>query len=339
MSTILVYSDLHAGCFAGRLDPNGIDVRVNDTLKIESDITEYCLQHGITEIIFTGDRFESRNPPMWMINMVDALWMDRIKKGINMKVILGNHDSYRVFCYGHSYSHLWVGVEGITIYSKPTCESIGKSPSRTAAFLPYGFPLSDIKGHVDFLFFHEAVIDHEDQRGFKSLDGYSYEEIQSKAHLFLGGHIHSQERIGPTGMYVGNPYQKDVLDIGKPRGFVLLDTEGTYSFEELNAPQIVELKVERVEDIQEQDVCGNYVKCLVPSGMERKAEVRILGLGARYAVVSPIRDKGFMVESLARKIYKQDQIDEIIREYVSSRELSNKDLIREAGIEIWKETV
>jgi hypothetical protein len=140
-------------------------------------------------------------------------------------------------------------------------------------------------------------------------------------------------------MYIGSPYQKDALDIGKPRGFIIVDTKDlTVTFVNMEGPQIIELKVERVEDIQEQDVRGNYVKCLVPSGMERKAEVRILGLGARYAAVSPIRDKGFMVESLARKIYKQDQIDEIIREYVGSRELSNKDLIREAGIEIWKET-
>lgn len=333
---VLVYGDVHHGCFAGKLDRNGFDVRVNDTLKVEYDVTQYCVDNGITVTIFDGDRFESRNPPLWLTNLVDEAWMDRIRKGINIISILGNHDSYRVFQYGHSYSRLWADVSGLQLYDKPGYLTLN---GKKLALLPWGYPLSDLKEPADVLFFHEAVVGHEDERGYKPFDGYDYDEIRSKAKIFLGGHIHSQERIGATGAYVGNPYQKDRLDIGKQRGFVLLDMDTLgFEFVAMSNPQIKEFTIKDESELVESEVRNNYVRCIVKLGKERAVEKRLREMGARFFVISVIKERGFLVQQIAKGIYKQDKVEPMIHEYVSSREVPDKNLAKEIGNLIWKES-
>lgn len=332
---VLLYSDIHHGHFVGKVDSNGLDARVNDTLAIEEHITKYCVDNNIGTVLFLGDRFESRNPPIWLINLVDTKWLERIKAGIRIYAIIGNHDSYRIFHYGHSYSNLWSGVGGIQLYAKPDYALID---GINFGLLPYGFPVSDIK-ECDVFCFHESVIGHEDERGFKPFEGYDYDDVRKKAKVFFAGHIHSHESIGPTGCYLGCPYQKDAMDIGKDRGFTILDLKTLKSkFVKIDSPRIIEIRIDDLKDIKREDVHNNYVRCIVPSGDERKATDIIKEFGPRHYTVSPMRARGLLIENMARSIYKQDKIEDIIGEYVGSRDIANKAILKETGLKIWGDT-
>lgn len=336
---IVIFSDIHHGITIGKLGASGFDLRMEDTFKIEEKITDFCVVNEIDTLVYGGDRYKSRNPSVWLMNQVDALWDKRRRLGIKTISLIGNHDVYRVVHYGSSYSALWQNLPGLTICSTPAITEIG---GRQIGFLPYGYPLSDIDGKVDVLFFHDEIRGFEDDRGYKApawfgSRGLDLKELEQKCKIMIGGHIHSHIGIAGKGVYVGAPYQIDRLDIGKHRGLIVLDLDTLeIEFVEIGAPQLIELTVVDASGITKEAVRGNYVTCFVKSGTERDVEKVLQDYEAKNFVVHTIKERGFMVEQIAKEVYASENPESAIMEYVSSRELANKDFVTEIGLRLWK---
>lgn len=337
---IACYADIHHGEVIGKLGPSGFDMRMEDTFKIEDKLTDFCIEHEIYNLIFNGDRFKSRNPSVWLMNKVDELWTRRGRKGVKTLANIGNHDVYRVTHYGSSYSPLWESDTNITIYSKPKSFTLLNGGVKIG-FLPYGYKLDDID-KVDLLFFHDEIQGFEDDRGYKApawigSTGLNLKEMEKKCKVMIGGHIHSHIGIAGKGVYIGAPYQLDKLDIGKSRGLIVIDLEDlSIEFIEIDAPKLVELR--SLSEITSEVVEGNYVTVYVKPGEERDATKALEELGARSFVVHTLKERGMMIENIAKDVYASDNDEDAIREYVSSRELANKELVTETGLKIWKET-
>ena len=335
----LLVADIHHGVTIGKLGASGLDLRLEDTLFLEEHITQFCVDEGIPLVIFLGDRFLTRNPPMWLVNKVDELWKRRIDLGIKCIALVGNHDCYRVVDYGTSYSALWKG-SGLSIVDKPRSVMLF---DRKVGYLPFGYKLEELPGNdYDILFFHDEVQGFEDKRGFKArtgafAKGLNLQELEHKAKLVIGGHIHSHEDFGTNCCYLGAPYQIDRLDIGKERGITLLDFEDlSMEFIPIDAPRLVELTVTDInETIGPVAIHGNYVKCFVKAGGEKTVEHVLTEAGARSLVVHTIREKGLMVESVAKRIYSAKNPNAMIKEFVNSRQLADKDLLIDAGMKLW----
>lgn len=334
---ILVYSDIHHGVMIGKLGRSGLDLRIEDTLEIEKQITEICKKERIQRVIFCGDRFKSRNPPIWLINLVDRCWVERCREHIVIDALVGNHDSYRVINLGTSYSYLWNGwngLEGVKIHDRPSIEMIG---GLAIGFLPYGSMLKDLSDRVDLLVFHDEVKGYIDDRGYRGREGFDVREIRKVCKFFVSGHIHSFMDVDGFGIVVGAPYQIDTLDIGKRRGVLIIDTDSLKKIEFRELDGIPKLKKMKEEDVVVDEVKGNYVICEVERKNVKNMKKKMEEFGARWFRIEERIGIGIFVDKFAKKIYLEGNPIDMIKEYVSSRNLKDRDRIEELGIEIWRE--
>lgn len=343
MSKIFIYGDIHHGHTIGKLGKSGLDLRIEDTLEVEHEATQYCLDHGITIMGFTGDRTLTSNPPMWLVSMLDEVWALRISKGISIHALMGNHDLYKLLLYGSAYSSLWNGFDNFHLYKNPGQIKI---EGRVISFLPFGCKPSQISQSGDIIFFHDEVQGVTDDRGYKApsgsnAQGLKLKELEQKGKLLIGGHIHAKGSFSSTGIYVGAPIQFDETDIGKLRGFHVLNLDDlSLEFIESKAPKLVRIIVKDLNELNIElagKALGNYMRCNVKAGLEEDVKAFLRSCNARHFVVSTIVEKGLLVETIARKIYKEESPEAAIAEFVRSRDLPDRDGILETGLKLWRE--
>jgi len=333
----LIYSDVHHGTSIGKLGDSGLDLRIEDSLNVEKEITKYCMDHEIEIVIFAGDRFKSRSPAMWLANVVDEIWMERHKVGIKTFSVVGNHDSYRIVGYGTNYSKLWKEMSNIEIFDK---SKIINLLDKKIGFLPWGWELESLKDKVDLLIFHGCITGYKDARGYiPDKEGFDLNLLKKYCKFFVAGHIHSREEIQGDGVYLGSPYQIDILDSGSRRGWLVFDIEDfSYEFVDSNAPELIIMdKVRSISDIDEEKIERNYVFCKVKKGLERECSKKLEDHGARWYQITTVKEKGIFLKGVLEETYAGEDVNKMIKEYVNSRNLSNKSELIEIGFELWKE--
>jgi len=339
MSKVICYSDIHHGTLIGKLGSNDVDLRVEDALDVERQVTQYCLDHGIDTVLFCGDRFRSRNPSVWLFNMVEEVWFDRADKGIETFALVGNHDQYRIVGHGSNYSVLWnkkVVSDRVHVIEQPSTITI---KDKAFGFVPFGYSLCCADWKVDLIVFHDELQGFKDDRGYIGRSGFSTKELRQTCKFFLSGHIHAFADVHGQGLIVGAPYQMDMLDVGIRKGFLVFDTETfEHEFVETRVPKIVRIDVlDDTDVVKEQEVAGNYVYCRTSRNKMDAVKDKLKRFEARAFRVDEIVDKGMFVEAFARKVYEARSGNEMIHEYIDSRDVPNKLSLREKGCEIWQE--
>jgi len=333
---VLFYGDIHHGTMIGKVDKSGLDLRIQDTLKIEKDITDICLREGIKLVIFCGDRFKNRMPPVWLINLVDGCWLDRVRSGIRMIAICGNHDYLRIKDYKDSFSILWDEDEfDISIFRTPNSLSI---EGRNFGFFPFGFDLPD-DSFYDIIVFHDEIYGFRDSRGYYANGGLDLKRLRERCKFFVGGHIHSFEDFG-DGIYVGAPYQIDRLDAGSERGVVILDLE-TFKFDfiELDVPKLLYLDISSDDDLKKVSTIDYkcYLSCSVDSDLEREAKSLILkNSNILYIFMAIKKKRGLYIEKIFKNAFYTDKIEDAISEFVSSKDVFDKKLVLDTGLRLWR---
>jgi len=338
-SRVVVFSDIHHGTLVGKLGSNDVDLRISDALDVEDQVTKYCLENNIDTVLFCGDRFRSRNPSVWLFNMVEEKWFDRANVGIEMFALVGNHDQYRIVGHGSNYSVLWnkkAVSDKVHVIEKPSTISI---KGRIFGFIPYGYSLWSEDWKVDLLVFHDELKGFKDDRGYVGRSGFGTKELRRMCKFFLSGHIHAFADVHGQGLIIGAPYQMDMMDVGIKKGFLVFDTD-TYEHEfvETSVPKIVKIDVTDDTDVvKESDVVGNYVYCRATKSRIPVVKDMMKRFSARAFRVDEIVDKGMFVESFARRVYAAKSSTEMIQEYIDSRDLPDKKGLVEKGCEVWAE--
>ena len=187
-------------------------------------------KEGINTILHLGDAFDNRTG----INFAALSWaknniFDPIKeRGINVHLIVGNHDSYYKNTNDvNAVDLLLREYDNVNVYSEATEILIDKLK---ILFIPWinadneekTFKLierTDCKvsmGHLELAGFaanKQVIIDH----------GYD-RNLFEKFEKVFSGHYHTRSTDGRI-TYLGNPYEMFWNDVEDPRGFHIFDTD------------------------------------------------------------------------------------------------------------------
>lgn len=226
---VFVFTDLHFGIHSN--SQSYIDI-CSDTLKW---ISEYCSKNSIKDVIFMGDFFDSRaSIDVKTLNSATQSLYDLADSGVNINLILGNHDIYlRDSTSIHSLL-AFGGRNGIRIIDEPSAAKT--SDGHSVLLLPwlYGTSLKKINvpRGTKFVFSHHnfppdyfmggggkkkkanrsdtyvSATPYEDEYGIQQ---EILDEVVNNEGLFFSGHIHQRKEI-PVGksskiIIEGSPYE------------------------------------------------------------------------------------------------------------------------------------
>jgi DNA repair exonuclease SbcCD nuclease subunit len=187
-------------------------------------------QKGIKTIVHMGDAFDSRKG----IDFSALSWakdniFDPIKqRGINLHLIVGNHDSYyKNTNEVNAVDLLLREYDNVTVYSDPTEVMLGQLPTLFIPWINQENEENTLKliqktsckcamGHLELQGFRvnkQIVMEH----GLES-------KVFGKFSRVYSGHYHTRSDNG-TVFYLGNPYEMFWNDVNDTRGFHIFDTE------------------------------------------------------------------------------------------------------------------
>jgi len=222
---IVVLGDLHLGA------RNASPVMSNFQLAFfEEHLIPYLEEHKITNIIQTGDLFDTRKFTNHIIlNEWKRRFFDVLKaKGITFHTILGNHDlatknsvtvnSPKLFLCGE--------YDNIKLYETPTDVTFD---GMTILMMPW----LCLENHIEC---EESLstskslwcVGHFELDGFEMHRGQVHVGGMDKVSLrrfeqVISGHFHTRSESNNI-KYVGTPYEMTWIDYGDAKGFHVLDT-------------------------------------------------------------------------------------------------------------------
>lgn len=237
---LLCFADTHIGVKAhGKLDPTtGFNTREIQSLNTLEEVCDYAINNNIEVVIFAGDMYKNSMPSPSLQDEVNK----RIKKvadaGINFLILDGNHDvskmenfvsplkGFKTFSIKNVYHtrfHNEIIIDGYRFVFLPTYhtkEEIEKIVEQTNYDLPVIFI-----GHMsikDALLNDWTVADKE---------VYIDLEIFNKSNVaaVVLGHLHKYQILNsnPLVFYTGSTQRIDFNEERQPKGFVVLDVNGT----------------------------------------------------------------------------------------------------------------
>ncbi|MDX8383508.1 MAG: metallophosphoesterase [Ghiorsea sp.] len=228
MSNILVIGDTHWG------HKNDSDVFSEYFLNFfNATIFPYIEEHGITDVIQTGDLMDKRkNINYQTLNIVTNSFINRFKElNCALHIIPGNHDIYfRHSNIINSMSELFSWCDHVKIYNDPTTVNIGGS---NIDFIPWMNP-QNTKEIIDFIDHsvspfcvgHFEINDFADHIGMEIFPNGTPVSLFSRYNCVLSGHYHGKVQHKNI-TYVGTPYQLTWNDFGETKGCHTFDTESS----------------------------------------------------------------------------------------------------------------
>ena len=193
----------------------------------ESHFFPYVDEHGIKNLIHLGDVFDRRKYVNFntLRSAKDYFFSELKNRGIDMKVIPGNHDTYyKNTNEVNSLDLLLREYDNIEIIEDPVIQKID---GVDCAFIPwmcsenYDECMSVIKQGADYCFGHFEILGFDMFRGVKNDGGMSRELFQN-FNMVMTGHFHHKSTDDNI-YYLGSPYQFTWSDYGDSRGFHVLD--------------------------------------------------------------------------------------------------------------------
>ena len=243
-------------------------------------LSEYCNAHGITELIIAGDIFEKSSK----INN-DAFiplffkFMELKESGLNITIVLGNHDIYSV-----DNDSL---VETFAVFGKviKNFEQV-KIGGRVIDFIPYTKDVDLIPESGDVLITHLSIADFSFDNKFHVSEkaGMSRKVFEGYNKVFTG-HFHRPQTKGNI-IYMGSPYQMNFGEIGQRKGFVVYDLEYD-DWERVWYEQAPVYKKITVDNFQNENVTNCFVQVEIKEKMDNYVQLKHILYEKGALVVSP----------------------------------------------------
>jgi len=281
-----VFTDLHLG------------VHQNSSVwhKIALDWVDWFVadlkEKNINQIIFTGDFFHSRSEISVNTIHVAAEFLSKLK-GFDIKMVVGNHDSYyKQKAEVHSLSIL-SGYSNIEIFDKVSVIDIN---GKKATFCPWGFDYGDVKD-CDIIFGHFEIESFKMNAHKLCEEGYKPKDLLKKAPLIFSGHFHlNEEREYEEGkiIYVGSPFQLDFGERDCNKGYYIIDFKDlSYNYFTNNKTPIHKkllvseiINGEELKEEYKELIKNNFVKIVIDTNIEQKILDNIIHLCNSYSPLS-----------------------------------------------------
>lgn len=220
---VAILGDTHFGCRNGNNR-----IRQNQMLFYREQFFPYLKEHGITEVIQTGDFFDSRKH-IDILSLADCIteFIDPcINMGLNVNVIVGNHDlPYKTNNEdASSASVLGAYPETFKVYENDMVEVDG------IHYCPWISPANKEHLSADLKKGGRILVGHFETTNMLMGKGNPCKEGTTEAKdfqgwdLVLSGHFHHRSRTENI-VYVGTPYETSFSDADQVKGFHVLDTE------------------------------------------------------------------------------------------------------------------
>ena len=178
-------------------------------------------QKKIKDIIFCGDWHHNRSEISVNTLQVSADILD-IFQEFNVIAITGNHDVYYKYRTDVNSLSIFKNRRNVTIYdSVTTLNAFGKS----ICLCPWNTDINNIPNS-------DIVIGHFEIETFKMNsykmceEGIKITDLLQKSSCIISGHFHLRSEkkysVGSI-LYVGNPFEMDLGDLGNEKGYYILD--------------------------------------------------------------------------------------------------------------------
>lgn len=237
---ILCFADYHLGVRThGKIDPTtGLNTREIQTLGVLDEIVDYAIDNKIPVIIAAGDMYKNSMPAPTLQDEFNKRIVRATQHGIKVLILDGNHDvskmenfvsplkgfkTFEIKDVYHTRFHNEVELNGYKFVFLPTYHTkaeIEEIVNNTVCDKPTIFiGHMTIKGAMlnDWLIEDKEVyIDHE---------------IFDKPNVVavVLGHLHKHQILNksPLTFYTGSTQRIDFNEERQPKGFVILDVDGT----------------------------------------------------------------------------------------------------------------
>jgi len=232
-------------------------------------------ERGITEVIHLGDVVDRRKFINYktLNSMKDILFYPLEEMGVNIKVIIGNHDIYyKNTLKVNSMEELTKGMDHVSVYTDP-CE-VDLTKDHKVLFVPWICADNEDetrelieKTRTKVAFGHLQIEGIEQHKGSFAIEGHSMSMFKAFQKVF-SGHFHHRSTTGNV-TYLGNPYEITWSDYNDKRGFHIYDTE-TMETEFIENPYSMFHKIYYNDEKNDYGDFSKYVDTYVKIIIENK---------------------------------------------------------------------
>jgi len=227
---IAILTDTHWGARA-----ESPDLLAHMLLFYREQFFPYLDLHRIKTVFHLGDIVDRRKFIQFSIAhyMRQNFFVPCEERGLDLHILIGNHDSYFKNCHDiHAMQELYGALGDSnawrpTIYSKPEIIEMGTCKMLMLPWINDGNAEVSFTAlrewQADVVFGHLEIKGFEMYRGMPAHEGFDA-ELFSRFNQVYSGHFHRKSQRGNIS-YLGAPYEMTWSDFDDPRGFHVFDTE------------------------------------------------------------------------------------------------------------------
>lgn len=289
---VMIFSDFHWG------KSKNSEIKIHQNEKFIKWFIKQALSNNITDIIFMGDWFESRNTISVKTynHSYDAL-KSMSDAGLTVHMIIGNHDIY--YRETNTVNSLKPYNEIPNVHIFTNAEPVSFNGEHKGLLVPWDtFDYNTMKGgDYDVMFGHFEFIGavHNAVSSDTSKHGFNGNEMTGVAPLVFSGHYHARREYNFKDgkvLCVGCPLQLDWGDYNDTKGIYIYDSNtNDYEFIE-NPVNAIYVKVLWSDIINKKNdalrnVESNFVSLIVDDKYKFENVMKLMNLINR---MNPIKN-------------------------------------------------
>jgi len=315
---------------------------------IVNQFVPYLKENKIKRIFILGDVFDNRSSINTKIqNEVFNIFNDYFKD-FEIFILVGNHDCYFNSTINVNSIKFLGKFENITIVEE---NMIIENNGKKILLTPWIVNFSDFIDYISDKEF-DVSFGHYNVKGFHynkyktSEDGLDGSLFGNKCKKVFSGHFHIRSKQTFKDceiIYIGSPYQITRNDRDEERGFVILNTDDlTYEHID-NTISMKFIKLQFPQKFTRQLINGNIIDVHVKydkNYSEEKVDKyikRIIEYQPAFEPVIAIETDDMLNAGLDLNLNLRS-IPDLIREYIDTIEMRNKDDVYQILIDLYDET-
>ena len=280
---IAVFSDLHAHNFKefDKASDRSGSYRLDTTLDCIFFMKQYCIDNGISTVLFGGDMFHVRSKVNTMVYNACYDAIKSLAEVCEIHMIPGNHDDYDNSDTPTHSLHPFKEIPNVYVYDTPAVVNLAGGQATLFA-LPFSKNTTRCKEWISeisimatesnnpILLAHLGVWGATvGSHSYPLPEAYTVEDLYPEVFKYVVlGHFHKRQFLGdyPRAFYCGAPIQHSFNDEGEDKGFYIIDTSKRWDvqFVAIPNPKFVTIKMPctkgLLETLAEQ---GDYVRVQV----------------------------------------------------------------------------
>lgn len=341
---IALISDIHFG------------VRKNNEVFLDSQIrffeeqfVPYLKQNGIDHIFILGDLFDNRSSTNTKVMNAVYDIFDKKLNSFKVWMIVGNHDCYFNSTVEINSLKFLEKFENVTLIEKMTQLEIDGKKIIMVPWITDNISFVREfaqKEKFDFCFGHFNINGFHFNKFKKSEDGIQG-RIFSNCKKVFTGHFHirnSQTILGSEIIYIGSPFQLTRNDIDENRGFVVLDTSTSEHTYVDNNVSLKYIKLKYPEKFTSSKIKNNIIDVYVTydeTYNENKVDKYVKKIEDFGPAMTPnifVENNSDLSSDIDLENYKFGSMLDLMREYIDSLDIGNKEEINQILIDLYNES-